>query len=305
MALAARIPGIERVPLPRVRRHPPLRRTCASASSTVHPPGTKLSQVALADTCVSRTPLREVLRMLQEEVRQFGRTSDARGRPDPPARRLYAPLLWSVALSDPESIDRVSAGRLAVCSRSCARPRGSGPTRVVRGPPAYPGDGGGASRCCAPAVLGTAASLHPDLPAAEPVDCQTAGTPITRPSWTPRGGRPGPSPGGPPPRPQGAAVRVDCRDYTPRFPPKPALPSAPPRRCRRRPPPPPPPTGSAASAGPPSRAQLHAAASSPRGPRPMSIDRARLVEGPGRPPIVFSIRRTPNITLSDLSGPRK
>jgi len=67
---AARIPGIEPVDLPEARQAIPrlhaYLRECILDGRI--PPGTKLSQVALAEQLgVSRTPLREVLRMLQEE----------------------------------------------------------------------------------------------------------------------------------------------------------------------------------------------------------------------------------------------
>jgi len=65
-----RIPGIDRLDLPQTRQSiPPLHaylRECIIDGRI--PPGTKLSQAALAEQLgVSRTPLREVLRMLQEE----------------------------------------------------------------------------------------------------------------------------------------------------------------------------------------------------------------------------------------------
>jgi DNA-binding GntR family transcriptional regulator len=65
-----RLPGIERIDLPTARQSvPPLHaylRACILDGRL--PPGTKLSQATLADQLgVSRTPLREVLRMLQEE----------------------------------------------------------------------------------------------------------------------------------------------------------------------------------------------------------------------------------------------
>lgn len=65
-----RLPGIERVDLPHARQSvPPLHaylRACILDGRL--PPGTRLSQATLADQLgVSRTPLREVLRMLQEE----------------------------------------------------------------------------------------------------------------------------------------------------------------------------------------------------------------------------------------------
>lgn len=64
------IPGIRQVDLPDIRQSiQPLHlylRECILDGTM--PPGTKLSQVALAEQLgVSRTPLREVLRMLQEE----------------------------------------------------------------------------------------------------------------------------------------------------------------------------------------------------------------------------------------------
>ena len=67
---AARIPGIVRLDLPEARQAIPhlhaYLRECILDGRI--PPGTKLSQVALAEQLgVSRTPLREVLRMLQEE----------------------------------------------------------------------------------------------------------------------------------------------------------------------------------------------------------------------------------------------
>ena len=64
------VPGLRRVDLPEARQaipalHAYLRECVLDGTLT---PGTKLSQVALADQLgVSRTPLREVLRMLQEE----------------------------------------------------------------------------------------------------------------------------------------------------------------------------------------------------------------------------------------------
>jgi DNA-binding GntR family transcriptional regulator len=64
------VPGLRRVDIPEIRQaipalHAYLRECVLDGTLT---PGTKLSQVALADQLgVSRTPLREVLRMLQEE----------------------------------------------------------------------------------------------------------------------------------------------------------------------------------------------------------------------------------------------
>jgi len=70
MARAALIPHISKVHLPETRQaipyvHAYLRERILDGTLT---PGTKLSQVALAEQLgISRTPLREVLRMLQEE----------------------------------------------------------------------------------------------------------------------------------------------------------------------------------------------------------------------------------------------
>jgi DNA-binding GntR family transcriptional regulator len=64
------VPGLRKIDLPEARQaipvlHAYLRECVLDGTLT---PGTKLSQVALADQLgVSRTPLREVLRMLQEE----------------------------------------------------------------------------------------------------------------------------------------------------------------------------------------------------------------------------------------------
>lgn len=70
MARTAHIPSIRKVHLPEARQaiphvHAYLRECILDGTLT---PGTKLSQVALAEQLgISRTPLREVLRMLQEE----------------------------------------------------------------------------------------------------------------------------------------------------------------------------------------------------------------------------------------------
>src|SRR5258708_20396156 len=70
MPRVVQIPGIRRVDLPEARQaiphvHACLRECILDGTLT---PGTKLSQVSLAKQLgISRTPLREVLRMLQEE----------------------------------------------------------------------------------------------------------------------------------------------------------------------------------------------------------------------------------------------
>jgi len=70
MPRTAKIPSIRKVDLPEARQAIPYvhayLRECILDGTL--PPGTKLSQVALAEQLgISRTPLREVLRMLQEE----------------------------------------------------------------------------------------------------------------------------------------------------------------------------------------------------------------------------------------------
>src|SRR5829696_2853664 len=96
---AARIPGIVRLDLPEARQAIPrlhaYLRECILDGRI--PPGTKLSQVALAEQLgVSRTPLREVLRMLQEEgYVKF----------EPNQRTRVAGL-------DPEELDELYASRI-------------------------------------------------------------------------------------------------------------------------------------------------------------------------------------------------
>jgi len=71
MTRAALIPDIRKVHVPEARQaiphvHAYLRERILDGTLT---PGTKLSQVTLAEQLgISRTPLREVLRMLQEEA---------------------------------------------------------------------------------------------------------------------------------------------------------------------------------------------------------------------------------------------
>src|SRR6201985_3724855 len=102
MGLVARvvqIPDIRKVDLPEARQaiphvHTYLRECILDGTLT---PGTKLSQVSLARQLgVSRTPLREVLRMLQEE---------GLGETEPNQRTRVAGL-------DPQELDDVYASRI-------------------------------------------------------------------------------------------------------------------------------------------------------------------------------------------------
>ncbi|MFI5957646.1 GntR family transcriptional regulator [Cryptosporangium sp. NPDC051539] len=93
------VPGLRKIDLPEVRQAIPALhaylRECVLDGTLV--PGTKLSQVALADQLgVSRTPLREVLRMLQEE---------GLVEIEPNQRTRVAGL-------DPEELDEVYASRI-------------------------------------------------------------------------------------------------------------------------------------------------------------------------------------------------
>jgi DNA-binding GntR family transcriptional regulator len=111
------VPGLRKVDLPEARQAiPPLHaylRECILDGTLV--PGTKLSQVALAEQLgVSRTPLREVLRMLQEEglveIEPNQRTRVA-GLDPQELDELYASriLLETLALS--MTLDAFTAGR--------------------------------------------------------------------------------------------------------------------------------------------------------------------------------------------------
>jgi DNA-binding GntR family transcriptional regulator len=128
-----RIPGIERVDLPTARQSvPPLHaylRACILDGRL--PPATKLSQATLADQLgVSRTPLREVLRMLQEEGLI---TSEPNQRMqvtalDPTeldstyaARIMLGALAVSVTIDGFADAQKREAGRLLTTMRRAAR----------------------------------------------------------------------------------------------------------------------------------------------------------------------------------------
>ncbi|MER5348123.1 GntR family transcriptional regulator [Streptomyces mirabilis] len=99
MARQRFVEGVERVQLPEIRQaiphvHTYLRKLIMDGTLA---PGTKLSQVALAEQIgVSRTPLREVLRMLQEE---------GLVEIEPNQRTRVATL-------DPQELDQIYANRI-------------------------------------------------------------------------------------------------------------------------------------------------------------------------------------------------
>ena len=130
---AARISGIERVDLPEARQAIPhlhaYLRACILDGRI--PPGTKLSQVALAEQLgVSRTPLREVLRMLQEEgfvefepnqrMRVAG-LDPVELDADYACRILLETLALSMTLESIGSRQRREMGRLLTAMRRAAR----------------------------------------------------------------------------------------------------------------------------------------------------------------------------------------
>ena len=130
---AARIPGIERLDLPEARQAIPrlhaYLRECILDGRI--PPGTKLSQLALAKQLgVSRTPLREVLRMLQEEgyvefePNQRMRVTDLDPEEldaDYACRIVLETLALSMTLESFGSRQRREAGRLLTAMRRAAR----------------------------------------------------------------------------------------------------------------------------------------------------------------------------------------
>jgi DNA-binding GntR family transcriptional regulator len=130
---AVRVPGIERLVLPEARQAIPhlhaYLRECILDGRL--PPGTKLSQVALAEQLgVSRTPLREVLRMLQEEgfvefepnqrMRVAG-LDPAELDADYACRVVLETLALSMTLESTGSRQRREARRLLATMRRAAR----------------------------------------------------------------------------------------------------------------------------------------------------------------------------------------
>src|SRR6266536_1424128 len=150
---AARVPGIERLELPEVRQAIPrlhaYLRECILDGRL--PPGTKLSQVALASQLgVSRTPLREVLRMLQDEgyvefePNQRMRVADldpVELDADYACRIVLETLALSMTLESIGSRQRREARRLLTAMRRAARvgDRPGGLPATARQAP-YPGE---------------------------------------------------------------------------------------------------------------------------------------------------------------------
>src|ERR1700685_1181071 len=127
------VPGLRKVDLPEARQaipalHAYLRECVLDGTLT---PGTKLSQVALADQLgVSRTPLREVLRMLQEEglveIEPNQRTRVAGLDPaeldDVSASRiLLEPLALSMTIGHFGATARAEAKRMLTTMRRAAK----------------------------------------------------------------------------------------------------------------------------------------------------------------------------------------
>src|SRR2546430_4977703 len=127
------VPGLRKVDLPEARQaipalHAYLRQCVLDGTLT---PGTKLSQVALADQLgVSRTPLREVLRMLQEEglveIEPNQRTRVAGLDPQEldeiyASRILHETLALSLTLDGFGTADQRQAKRLLTAMRRAAR----------------------------------------------------------------------------------------------------------------------------------------------------------------------------------------
>jgi DNA-binding GntR family transcriptional regulator len=127
------VPGLRKIDLPEIRQaiptlHAYLRQCVLDGTLT---PGTKLSQVALADQLgVSRTPLREVLRMLQEEglveIEPNQRTRVAGLDPQElddvyASRILLETLALSVTLDGFTTAHQREAKRLLTAMRRAAR----------------------------------------------------------------------------------------------------------------------------------------------------------------------------------------
>jgi DNA-binding GntR family transcriptional regulator len=133
MARNQLVPGIRKVQLPETRQAIPYvhayLRECILDGTLI--PGTKLSQVALAEQLgVSRTPLREVLRMLQEEglveIEPNQRTRVAGLDPHElddiyASRILMETLALSMTMGSFEATDRKAAGRLLAAMRRAAK----------------------------------------------------------------------------------------------------------------------------------------------------------------------------------------
>lgn len=129
----ALVPGLKRVDLPEARHAIPVLhaylRECVLDGTLM--PGAKLSQVALADQLgVSRTPLREALRMLQEEglvqIEPNQRTRvaglDPRELDDLYASRiLLEALALSMTLDEFNAARRREAKRMLAAMRQAAR----------------------------------------------------------------------------------------------------------------------------------------------------------------------------------------
>jgi DNA-binding GntR family transcriptional regulator len=133
MARTTLLPDIHKVHLPEARQaiphvHAYLRECILDGTLT---PGTKLSQVTLSEQLgVSRTPLREVLRMLQEEglveIEPNQRTRIAGLDPQElddiyAARILLETLALSMTMGNFRVADRKSAKRMLTAMRSAAR----------------------------------------------------------------------------------------------------------------------------------------------------------------------------------------
>src|SRR5437868_2704665 len=133
MPRIVQVPDIRKVDLPEARQaipalHAYLRECVLDGTLT---PGTKLSQVALADQLgVSRTPLREVLRMLQEEglveIEPNQRTRVAGLDPQEldevyASRILLETLALSMTLEGFTTGDQRQAKRMLTAMRKAAR----------------------------------------------------------------------------------------------------------------------------------------------------------------------------------------
>src|ERR1700733_10276393 len=138
MPRVVQVPDIRRVDLPEARQAIPhvhaYLRECILDGTL--PPGTKLSQVSLAAQLgISRTPLREVLRMLQEEglveIEPNQRTRVAGLDPQElddvyASRILLETLALSMTIGHFGTASRKEAKRLLTAMRRAGRGRGVG-----------------------------------------------------------------------------------------------------------------------------------------------------------------------------------